>query len=275
MTEIKTVTASVLIIGNEVLSGRTKDANLNFMARRLAELGIKLAEARVIPDVEPVIVDAINETRRKYDYVFTTGGIGPTHDDITSACVAKAFGVGVIRHPEAVALLKSYIPPDRLNEARLKMADVPDGAELIHNPVSRAPGFRMGNVFVMAGVPSIMRAMFDGFAPLLVGGDKVLSRAVACYLPEGTVAQGLSDIQDRHPEVDIGSYPFFHAGKFGTTLISRSANTKSLDAVVEQIHALVVSCGGEPIDHDIVSPDKESDDDGGSDGTIPPTTARK
>ncbi len=269
MTDIKIVTACVLIIGNEVLSGRTPDANLNYMARKLSELGIRLAEARVIPDVESVIVAAVNETRRKYDYIFTTGGIGPTHDDITCLCIAKAFGVGVIRHPEAEALLRSYIPPERINEARLKMADVPDGAELIQNPVSRAPGFRIGNVYVMAGVPSIMRAMFDSFAPYLAGGDKVASRAVACYLPEGTVAKGLSDIQDRHPEVDIGSYPFFKAGKFGCTLISRSANPDSLDKVVEQIRALVIQCGGEPIDRDIVTGADDRKDDDGSDGNKP------
>jgi len=263
MSDIKVVTACVLIIGNEVLSGRTPDANLNYMARKLNEMGIRLAEARVIPDVESVIVDTLNEVRAKYDYIFTTGGIGPTHDDITSLCVAKAFGVQVIRHPEAEALLRSYIPPERINEARLRMADVPDGAVLIHNPVSRAPGFRMGNVYVMAGVPSIMRAMFDGFAPHLVGGDRVVSRAVACFLPEGTVAQGLSDIQARHPEVDIGSYPFFNSGKFGCTLISRSANTKSLDLVVEQIRQLIIACGGEPIDRDIVTePDAQKDDSG-------------
>jgi molybdenum cofactor synthesis domain-containing protein len=262
----KVVTACALIIGNEVLSGRTKDANLNFMARRLAQLGIKLAEARVIPDVEQVIVDTVNETRARYDYVFTTGGIGPTHDDITCACIAKAFGVPVIRHPEAEALLRSYIPPERLNEARLKMADVPEGSELIKNPVSRAPGFKVGNVFVMAGVPSIMRAMFDSFAPFLVGGEKVQSRAVACYLPEGTIAQGLSDIQDRHPEVDIGSYPFFHEKKFGCTLIARSANLASLEGVADQVRALIRSCGGEPIDKDIVTPEDDMDEDDGSDG---------
>ena len=269
MSDIKIVTACVLIIGNEVLSGRTPDANLNYLARKLSDLGIRLAEARVIPDIESVVIEAVNETRHKYDYVFTTGGIGPTHDDITCLCVAKAFGVGVVRNPEAVALLKSYIPPDRLNEARLKMADVPEGAELIHNPVSRAPGFRIGNVYVMAGVPSIMRAMFDGFAPLLVGGDKVLSRAIACFLPEGTVAKGLSDIQDRHPEVDIGSYPFFNSGKFGCTLISRSANRKSLDAVAEQVRALIIECGGEPIDRDIVTGDDDRQADNGSDGNLP------
>jgi molybdenum cofactor synthesis domain-containing protein len=270
MTDIKVVTACVLIIGNEVLSGRTPDANLNYMARKLSDMGIRLAEARVIPDVESVIVDAVNETRAKYNYVFTTGGIGPTHDDITCLCIAKAFGVSVIRHPEAEALLRSYIPPERINEARLKMADVPDGAELIQNPVSKAPGFRMGNVYVMAGVPSIMRAMFDSFAPYLTGGDKVQSRAVACFLPEGTVAKGLSDIQDRHPEVDIGSYPFFNSGKYGCTLISRSANRRSLDQVVERIRALIIDCGGEPIDRDIVTEPDEQKKDNGSDGNIAP-----
>ncbi|MBT7029742.1 MAG: competence/damage-inducible protein A, partial [Rhodospirillaceae bacterium] len=141
MTDVKNVTAAILIIGNEVLSGRTKDANLNWMAKRLTDLGIRLKEARVIPDVENVIVSAVNEMRTTYDYVFTTGGIGPTHDDITSACIAKAFGAEIHRHPEAKALLEAYIPADRLNEARLKMADVPVGSELIENPVSRAPGF--------------------------------------------------------------------------------------------------------------------------------------
>jgi molybdopterin-biosynthesis enzyme MoeA-like protein len=243
------------------------DKNLSHLALRLNEVGVQLREARVIPDVEETIVATVNECRAKYDYVFTTGGIGPTHDDITCYCIAKAFGVPVIRHPEAEALLRSYIPPERINEARLKMADVPDGAELIQNPVSKAPGFRMGNVYVMAGVPSIMRAMFDSFAPYLTGGEKVQSRAVACFLPEGTVAKGLSDIQDRHPEVDIGSYPFFNSGKFGCTLISRSANRKSLDQVVEQIRALIVDCGGEPIDRDIVT---DPDNDNGSDGNIAP-----
>ncbi|MAF50384.1 MAG: competence/damage-inducible protein A [Rhodospirillales bacterium] len=261
MTEVKNVTAAVLIIGNEVLSGRTRDANLNWMARRLTDMGIRLMEARVIPDVEEVIVAAINEARAKYDYVFTTGGIGPTHDDITAACVAKAFGVGIERHPEAVKLLQTYIPADRLNEARLKMADVPIGGELIQNPVSKAPGFRMENVFVMAGVPSIMRVMFDGLAPYLQGGTRVLSQAVASYLPEGTVAEGLGQIQERYPDADIGSYPFYRDGKFGCTLVTRTADEADLAAAAAEIRALITSLGGEPLDQDLVSPDAEDDEE--------------
>lgn len=261
MSEITSVTAAILIIGNEVLSGRTKDANLNWMARRLTDMGIRLKEARVIPDVEEVIVDAVNEMRAAYDYVFTTGGIGPTHDDITAACIAKAFGVEVMRHPDAVALLEAYIPADRLNEARLKMADVPVGGELIENPVSRAPGFRMENVFVMAGVPSIMRAMFDSLAPLLTGGPKVLSLAVATYLPEGTVAEGLGQIQGRHPDADIGSYPFYRDGKFGCTLVTRTADAADLAAAADEIRAMIIDLGGEPIEQDLVSGDAEDEED--------------
>ena len=260
-------TAALVVIGDEILSGRTQDKNVAQIAAWLNVQGIRLAEVRVVADRTEAIVEAVNILRARNDYLFTTGGIGPTHDDITCHCIAKAFGVAVIRHPEAEALLRSYIPPERINEARLKMADVPDGAELIQNSVSKAPGFRVGNVYVMAGVPSIMRAMFDSFAPYLAGGDKVQSRAVACFLPEGTVAKGLSDIQDRHPEVDIGSYPFFNTGKFGCTLISRSANRQSLDQVVAQVRQLIIDCGGEPLDRDIVT---ETENDNGSDGNIAP-----
>ena len=260
MTEIKIMTAGVLIIGNEVLSGRTKDANLNWIACRLADLGIRLKEARVIPDNEEVIVSAVNEMRNAYHYVLTTGGIGPTHDDITAACIAKAFGVEIHRHPEAVKLLEAHIPANRLNEARLKMADVPVGGELIENPVSRAPGFRMENVFVMAGVPSIMRAMFDSLTPLLIGGPKVLSHAVATYLPEGTVAEGLGQIQARHPDADIGSYPFYRDSKFGCSLITRTADAKELATCADEIRALIRELGGEPIEQDLVSGDAEDED---------------
>jgi len=260
MTNIKIITAGALIIGNEVLSGRTEDANLNWMARRLTDLGIRLREARVIPDIEEMIVGAVNEMRSAYDYVLTTGGIGPTHDDITAACIAKAFGVKIHRHPEAVKLLEAYIPADRLNEARLKMADVPVGGELIENPVSRAPGFRMDNVFVMAGVPSIMRAMFDSFAPLLIGGPKVLSQAVATYLPEGTVAEGLGEIQARHPEADIGSYPFYRDNKYGCSLITRTADAEELAACAEEIRALIRVLGGKPIEQDLVSGGSKDED---------------
>ena len=254
MSETETVTACCLIIGNEVLSGRTKDENLGWLAERLTDLGIRMAEARVIPDDEEVIINTVNEVREKYTYVFTTGGIGPTHDDITSLCVAKAFGVEVHRNPEAKALLEAYIPAKRLNEARLKMADVPVGSMLIRNPVSKAPGFQMGNVYVMAGVPSIMRTMFDELASTLTGGTKMESIAVASYLPEGAVAAPLGDIQDAHPKVEIGSYPFFRAGHFGCTLISRGTDMTELETVAEEVRQMIISLGGEPIDEDLITP---------------------
>lgn len=253
MSGDKTVTACALIIGNEVLSGRTADANLNWLATQLTEDGITLKEARVIPDVVDVIVDTVNECRAKFDYVFTTGGIGPTHDDITAFCVAKAFGVEIERNPEAVALLESFISKDRLNEARLKMADIPAGAELIGNPVSKAPGFKMENVYVMAGVPSIMRAMFDGFRHTLTGGPRVQSISVATMLAEGTVASGLSDVQDRHPNVDVGSYPYFRDGKFGVSLVCRSSDVADLAATAEEVRELIRSLGGEPVDEDLAN----------------------
>jgi molybdenum cofactor synthesis domain-containing protein len=241
-------TAAALIIGNEVLSGRTADANLNYMAKRLTDLGIRLMEARVIPDVMDTIVDAVNECRAAFDYLFTTGGIGPTHDDITAEAVARAFGVPIERNPEIVRILESYIPAPNLNEARLKMADFPKGAELLFNEVSRAPGFRIDNVYVMAGVPSIMRSMFDGFAGALAGGDRILSITVAAELPEGAVASGLSDIQNRHPEVEIGSYPSYNDGKFKTSLVSRGTDPAGLAAAVEEIRDLIRTHGVEPIE---------------------------
>ena len=261
MSDTAKVTACALVIGNEVLSGRTKDANLNWIAQRCTEIGISLAEARVIPDFEDVIVDAINECRTKYDYVFTTGGIGPTHDDITAASVAKAFGVQIERRKEAVELLETFIKKENLNEARLKMAEMPIGAELIYNPISRAPGFRMENVYVMAGVPSIMRSMFDGFAESLMSGKKVLSQSVACYLPEGALAKGLSEIQGRYPDVDVGSYPFMRSGKFGSTLISRGIEKDEVEKVVKEIKAMITELGGEPIDEDLVTPEDEKSPD--------------
>ncbi len=245
-----TVTACVMIIGDEVLSGRTEDANLNWLATRLTGMGIRLAEARVIPDDEEVIIAAVNEAREKYDYVFTTGGIGPTHDDITALCVAKAFGTELERRPEAVKLLEDHMGRDRLNEARLKMAEVPVGSTLIDNPVSKAPGFRMGNVHVMAGVPSIMRAMFDGIAGDLKGGAKMLSKTVVAYLPEGTVAEGLGRIQDDHPDTEIGSYPFYKAGKFGCSLVTRATDPDELDAAAEDIRQMIRDLGGEPHEDD-------------------------
>jgi molybdenum cofactor synthesis domain-containing protein len=240
------VTAAILIIGNEILSGRTQDVNLNYIAKGLAQVGVRLREARVVADVEAEVVRALNECRSAYDYVFTTGGIGPTHDDITSPCVAKAFGVELHHHPEAVAALEKAYQPGQLNEARLRMAQVPIGAELVKTTATAAPGFRMENVFVFAGVPSIMRAMFDSVKHTLRGGPPVLSRAFATHLPEGTVAADFSSLQSRYPQVDMGSYPFFRQGKFGTTLVLRTTDPGALDRSAEELRAMIVRLGGEP-----------------------------
>ena len=184
----KPVTACLIIIGNEILSGRTVDANLPHLAKALGEIGVRLAEARVVSDDEAEIVDAVNTCRAKHNYVFTTGGIGPTHDDITAAAIAKAFGRPFGRNAEAEKLLLAYYPPEKVNEARMSMADMPEGAVLIDNPVSIAPGFRIENVHVLAGVPKIMQAMLDNIIPTLKGGPIVISRSVTVFMPEGELA---------------------------------------------------------------------------------------
>jgi molybdenum cofactor synthesis domain-containing protein len=244
----KIVTAAVLIIGNEILSGRTHDQNLAYLATGLNSVGVTLREARVIPDITEVIVATVNELRRQYDYLFTTGGIGPTHDDITSECVAKAFGVPWTLHPEAHQIFLSHYKPGELNEARLRMAHTPEGASLIINPVSRAPGFRMGNVFVMAGIPRVMQAMFDAVKHDLKGGRPMLARTVSCHLPEGIIAQGLGEIQNRYADLDIGSYPFYRRGEFGTSLVLRGRDAERLAAGTAEVTALVKSLGGTPVE---------------------------
>ncbi|MEK9722741.1 MAG: competence/damage-inducible protein A, partial [Rhodospirillaceae bacterium] len=221
MSETKVVTAALIIVGNEILSGRTRDANLQFLGEQLNELGIRMRECIVVPDVEDTIVAAVNDYRARFDYVFTTGGIGPTHDDITSAAVAKAFGTEVYRHLEAEAALLAMYKPEDVTPARMKMADVPKGASLIPNPVSTAPGFRMENVFTMAGVPRIMQAMFKEIAHDLTGGAKVLSASVTTHVPEGKIGVRLGEIQDKYPDADIGSYPFWKDGRPGTSLVVR------------------------------------------------------
>ncbi len=248
MTEETIVTACVLIIGNEILSGRTQDANLAYIAQGLNAVGVTLREARVIPDIPEVIVATVNEVRAKFDYVFTTGGIGPTHDDITSENVARAFGVPWTLHPEAHRIFLDHYKPGELNEARLRMAHTPEGASLIRNPVSRAPGFRIGNVFVMAGIPRVMQAMFDAIKHDLKGGRPMLSRSVSCHLPEGVIAKGLGEIQGRHPDLDIGSYPFYRRGEFGTSLVVRGRDAERLAAAVEEVVALVRGLGGDAIE---------------------------
>ncbi len=241
--------ACLIIIGNEILSGRTQDANLSFLGSSLNDLGVRLKQAQVIADDRDVIIDTVNACRVRFDYVFTTGGIGPTHDDITSDAVAGAFGVPLVRHPDAVALLREhYENPADLNAQRLKMCDVPEGASLIDNPVSKAPGYQIGNVFVLAGVPVVMRAMFDCMKDRLIGGLPMLSRTVVAYLGEGVMAEGLGLVQDAHPAVEIGSYPFFRAGRLGAALVARSPDEQALDAAVQAVRRMVTDLGGEPVE---------------------------
>ena len=218
----KTVTACVLIIGNEILSGRTQDVNLNYLAKGLNEAGVRLREARIIPDIAEVIVETLNEVRAKYDYVFTTGGIGPTHDDITNECVAQAFGVPLILHAEAKRILEDRYRGRgmELNEARLRMAHV----------------------------PQIMQAMFEGVRAELRGGRPVLSRAISCGLAEGQLAKGLGEIQARYPDIDIGSYPWYRRGAYGVSLVLRTPDERRLGFASEEVADLVRSLGGTPGD---------------------------
>ncbi|MCF8467343.1 MAG: competence/damage-inducible protein A [Sneathiella sp.] len=227
----KIVTAAVLVIGDEILSGRTQDKNMAYLAEKLTEIGVQMREARVVPDIEAEIIAAVNQLRAKFDYVFTTGGIGPTHDDITADSIAAAFGVGIDFHPGAMALLTRHYQTSGIefNDARKRMARIPDGATLVNNPVSKAPGFKIGNVFVMAGVPVIMQAMFDEIAPTLVGGAKMLSRTIGAGLPEGRVAEKLGALQKQYPNVSMGSYPYFRQGEVGTNLVLRSIEPDQLD----------------------------------------------
>ncbi|HLJ20350.1 MAG TPA: competence/damage-inducible protein A [Stellaceae bacterium] len=250
MESEKAVTACVLIIGNEILSGRTQDVNLSYLAKGLGQAGVRLREARVIPDVPDVIVATVNEVRARYDYVFTTGGIGPTHDDITNECVAKAFGVPLILHAEAKRILEERYRERgmELNEARLRMAHVPEGAALVLNPISGAPGFRMENVYVMAGVPQIMQAMFEGVKGELRGGRPVRSRAISCGLAEGQLAKGLGEIQARYPDIDIGSYPWYRRGAYGVSLVLRSPDEGRLGLASDEVVDLVRGLGGTPGD---------------------------
>ncbi len=234
------VTAAILVIGDEILSGRTKDKNIGYIAEYLTNIGIDLREVRVVADVEDDIVAAVNALRARYDHVFTTGGIGPTHDDITADSVAKAFGVVIDVDPRAVALLLERIPKDQLNEARLRMARIPAGASLIENAVSKAPGFTIGNVHVMAGVPSIMQSMLDALAPRLATGRKVHSRSLAAGLKEGDIATPLAAIQAAYPDVAIGSYPSFDpVSGFATTLVLRSRDVDRLAAAEAAVTAML------------------------------------
>jgi molybdenum cofactor synthesis domain-containing protein len=245
------VTGCMIIIGNEILSGRTQDTNLNHLAGVLNELGVRMAEARVIPDIESVIVATLNECRAKFDYVFTTGGIGPTHDDITAACVAKAFDVELIYHPEIVAVIESRPASPEVMASRLLMARVPVGARLIDNPSGGPHGFQMENVFVMAGVPLVMQAMASTLdAERIAGGLPVRSRSIGAYLGESTVAAALSAIQDEHPDVDLGSYPFYRPEGYGTSLVIRGTDEAELELIKGKLHKMIESFGAEPFEPD-------------------------
>ena len=231
--------AALIIIGNEILSGRTKDKNLAYLAEWLNEIGIQLYEVRVIRDDEQEIIECVNLLKNKYDYVFTTGGIGPTHDDITTASIAKAFNVELETNTTALAILKSYYKEGELNEARLKMTLLPQGAELVENPVTKAPGFKMDNVFVMAGIPSIMQGMLEGARKFLQTGSKMASRSRDIFMPESHVANELSKLQDSYPDVEIGSYPFNKDGRFGTSLVMRSIDSNKLDLCSQDLELML------------------------------------
>ena len=245
------VTAAALIIGNEILSGRTQDTNLGYLGKRLTDLGIHLDEARVIPDVKDVIVRHVNALRAQHSYVFTTGGIGPTHDDITADCIAEAVGQPLIENPAARALLEARYGAEGLTAARLRMARTPEDASLIPNPISAVPGFQAGNVFVFAGIPNIMQAMFESVAHRLTGGPRLKTATVVAALREGDLAEPLGAIQARYPNVEIGSYPFYSSAQFGASLVMRSTDRGELEAVVSDVRDMVHALGATPLSEEI------------------------
>jgi molybdenum cofactor synthesis domain-containing protein len=242
-------TAAVLVIGDEILSGRTQDTNSNTIARFLAAMGIDLKEVRVVGDVEAEIVAALNALRGRYDFVFTTGGIGPTHDDITADSVAKALGLGIGYHPEAYAMLEARYPPGEFTEARKRMARTPHGASLVVNAVSAAPGFHIGNVYVLAGVPKVMAAMLETIAHDLPRGRAMISVTVEADMPEGKIAAGLAGLQKDHPEVAIGSYPYYREGAanpFGAQLVIRGRDAEAVERVVAALERMLKELGAAP-----------------------------
>ena len=238
-----TITAALLVIGEEILSGRTRDENIGYVAAYLTRVGIVLREVRVVADAEVEIAAAVNELRRRYAYVFTTGGIGPTHDDVTTDAIAKAFEVGVAVDEEAVAAMRRHYTDTDLTPARLRMARIPEGAELIHNAVSRAPGYRIENVIVMAGVPRIMQVMLDEVMPRLAKGRPVRARAVRIDAAEGDVAPPLTALQAAYPEVQMGSYPFFERNRLGTYVVLRGVDEARLDSALQALWDVIAREG--------------------------------
>lgn len=251
---MENLTAAVLIIGNEILSGRTRDINLNMIAEKLLSVGIPVMEARIVRDDEKAIIEAVNSLRSRYTYLFTTGGIGPTHDDITSAAIAKAFNLPLEMNNEAEKILRNYYPKEALNQERLKMARMPKGAEIIENPVTVIPGFSLENVFVLAGVPEVAKAMMDAIMHKLKRGSKIVSVTVRTELTEGTIAGELTKIANSFPEVEIGSYPSLRQGRPCVAIVVRGANMGNISRAVEEIKAMIKGQGGEPktefSDHD-------------------------
>jgi molybdenum cofactor synthesis domain-containing protein len=235
MTKNTKVNAAILIIGNEILSGRTQDSNTSTLATWLNSIGVKVGEVRVIPDVEKTIIDTLNLLRKSYNYVFTTGGIGPTHDDITAESVSKAFGLKYEIHKEGYKILETYYKPGEFNEGRQKMIWMPENAELILNPTSGAPGFSVENVFCLPGVPSIMKSMLGGLKNKIVGGEPIISHTISLKTVESEIANSLTEVQDNNKDVEIGSYPFFHAGKLGVSIVLRSENQSRIDECNLQI----------------------------------------
>jgi molybdenum cofactor synthesis domain-containing protein len=242
------VTASILVIGDEILSGRTKDKNIGYIAEYLTGMGINLREVRVVPDIEAEIIAALDALRHRYDYVFTTGGIGPTHDDITADAVAKAFGVELKEDPRAIELLLQRIKPEDLNESRRRMARIPVRADLVQNPVSKAPGFMLGNVIVMAGVPTIMQAMLDDVAPRLRAGRRLTVETIdAAGMPEGAYAAALGEIAKAHEGVSIGSYPSFQDGTFKNQIVIRGRDPAHVGAASTAVIAALALLRGDQV----------------------------
>ncbi len=245
-TQEKIVKAALVIIGDEILSGRTQDANLSYLAKWLNKRGIRLDEVRVIPDITERIVEAVNACRTRFDYVFTTGGIGPTHDDITADAIARAFDVPLEYNRDAMAMLQRHYATGDFTAARKRMARIPEGGELIDNPISIAPGFQIENVFVLAGVPLIMRTMLDSLGHKLVGGDPVLSQSIAVPMPESALADDLARIAETYPSVQIGSYPYYRDGHVGLHVVVRSTSKTDIKTTIDAIETVVLKHGVTP-----------------------------
>jgi len=240
------VTAGVIVIGNEILSGRTQDTNLQFIAKHLVGKGVSIREALVVPDVKPIIVATVNDYRSRFDYVLTTGGIGPTHDDITTDCIAAAFNVDVVINADIEKRIRSRPAPDAVLASRLRMARVPEGATLIDNPTGGPQGFSINNVYVMAGIPLVMQAMLSTIE--FSGGAVVHSRSITAHLGESEIADDLSAIQDAYPGIDLGSYPFYRNDIYGTSLVMRGTNESALDAALNELRAVITKRGQVPLD---------------------------